>query len=101
MVILLRRAGYRRARLLLHAPGVQLRDQRGLTSSERIRNVSGSLRASPRAAGKRVIIVDDVVTTGATVSEAVRALEDAGAQVVCVVTVTRVERSHLKLSQNG
>jgi orotate phosphoribosyltransferase len=44
------------------------------------------------AAGRRVIVVDDVVTTGASLAEAVRALRNGGAEVVAAVTVAATPR---------
>jgi ComF family protein len=70
------------------------RPQVGLGESERIANVRGAFRvpASHRAAiaGRRVVLVDDVLTTGATVSAATRALKRAGAARVDVLTFARV-----------
>jgi predicted amidophosphoribosyltransferase len=66
-------------RLLVPARGV--RDQAGLTSEQRARNLEGALRADA-APPARVVIVDDVVTTGATLVEATRALVAQGHQVV-------------------
>jgi predicted amidophosphoribosyltransferase len=66
-------------RLLVPARGV--RDQAGLTSEQRARNLRGALRAVP-AAPARVVVVDDVVTTGATLVEAARALVAQGHHVV-------------------
>jgi len=40
-------------------------------------------------AGERVVLVDDVFTTGATTSSCARALKEAGASEVCVWTVAR------------
>lgn len=82
--LLAARAGLPVARLL--RPARRTRDQRGLGREERGRNVAGSLRAAD-ASGRRVIVVDDVVTTGASLSEAVRALREAGAEVVGAATV--------------
>ena len=65
--------------LLLPSRGVA--DQAGLSSAERAANLSGALR--PRvAAPARVVLVDDLVTTGATLQEAARALSTAGHLVV-------------------
>jgi len=68
-----------------------LRRQALLSPVERRRNVRGAFRASPRWAlrDKRVLLVDDVMTTGATAHEASRALLQAGAAAVYVATVGR------------
>ncbi|MFG6445080.1 ComF family protein [Microbacterium sp. P07] len=92
----MRRRGYRVPELLARRAGVEplgaLRsarvtsDQRRLDVDERRANVAGSLVARG-VAGRRVIVVDDVVTTGATLGEAVRALRAGGAEVVGAATV--------------
>lgn len=66
-------------------------DQRGLDVYARRRNVAGSLVARG-VAGARVVVVDDVLTTGATIDEAVRALRVAGAEVVAAATVAATPR---------
>ena len=53
------------------------RDQAGLTAVERRGNLSGAL-ACPDPPDGLVVVVDDIVTTGATLSEAARALRAAG-----------------------
>lgn len=88
--LLVRRAGRRARRLLRHARTTA--DQRGLDRDARRRNVTRSLTATRDASGLRVIVVDDVVTTGASLAEAVRALRDAGADVVATVTVAATPR---------
>jgi ComF family protein len=65
--------------------------QRGSTLAERRHNVRGVFRASARAPA-RVAVVDDVYTTGATVSAASSALRAAGARRVEVVTFARTLR---------
>jgi predicted amidophosphoribosyltransferase len=92
-------------------PGVRLRvlpalrlvrvvgDQAKLSATARRGNLAGALAVRPEAVaavrGRVCVVVDDVLTTGATLGEAVRALEAAGAQVagVAAVCVTRVRRA--------
>jgi len=64
------------------------RDQRSLGAQARWRNVARSLQVQRRPPYP-VIVIDDVVTTGATVTEAVRALTISGAEVLGVVAVAR------------
>ena len=68
-----------------------LRRQATLTAHERRQNVRGAFRASRlwNIAGKSVLLVDDVMTTGATAHEAARALLASGAAGVFVATASR------------
>ena len=65
--------------------------QSGLKRPGRWRNLKGSMRAIPsyRLGGTRVLVVDDVTTTGATLDEAARALKHAGAEKVFGITLAR------------
>ena len=68
--------------------------QVGLTRAERARNVEGAF-AVARAArsemkGKKLLVIDDVLTSGATVDACAKALRRAGAARVDVLVLTRV-----------
>ncbi|HXW24310.1 MAG TPA: ComF family protein [Xanthobacteraceae bacterium] len=70
------------------------RQQVGLTASERALNVQGAFRvradARPEVAGRRLVLVDDVLTSGATLDACARALLRAGAASVDVLVFARV-----------
>lgn len=87
--LLVRRAGATGHRLLTSAR--RTGDQRALGREARARNVSVSMRAARRGHG-RIVIVDDVVTTGATLDEAARALRAAGFTPVCAVALAATPR---------
>lgn len=77
---------------------VRTRDTRrqvGLAEGEREANVRGAFAASAAVRGREVVVVDDVLTSGATAREATRALLEAGAARVFVLTLARA-RSELK-----
>jgi predicted amidophosphoribosyltransferase len=76
------------------------RRQRGLELAERRRNVSHAFRACARAP-TRVLLVDDVYTSGATVSAAASALRVAGARTIDVVTFARAVRDPGMVLQHG
>lgn len=102
----LRRRGFDHMERIAHACGEQIglpvlralesrkgvHDQRDLGKRQRMLNRLGSFTASFGAQGppERVVLIDDVFTTGATLSAASCALLDAGVQEVRVVTLARV-----------
>jgi ComF family protein len=65
--------------------------QTGLGRQQRLKNIKGAfkVRIPEKVYGKKVLLVDDVYTTGATVNECARMLLKAGAQMVDVLTVAR------------
>jgi predicted amidophosphoribosyltransferase len=80
------------------APALQLdptaRDAVGLDRTQRAANLAGKLRWCPEGApppATPVVILDDVVTTGATVVACTRTLTDSGIRVTAILTLTAVE----------
>jgi competence protein ComFC len=68
------------------------RTQTQLSRNERSANVKGAFAPGPdieKCRGKRVVLIDDVMTTGATTSACAKVLRTAGAADVCVWTVAR------------
>jgi ComF family protein len=65
------------------------RAQVDLERSDRLENVKGSFCVEPKhdLRGKNILLIDDVLTTGATSSEAASALKAAGAGIVFVLTL--------------
>jgi ComF family protein len=69
------------------------RPQTELDAAERSANVAGAfaVRRPAALAGRRVLLIDDVLTTGATARAAARALREAGAAAVDVLVLARVD----------
>lgn len=74
----------------------QVADQAGLDQGARRLNLAGAL-AGERAGGVLVVVVDDIVTTGATLAEASRALRAAGCCVLGAATVAATSKRHTRL----
>lgn len=69
--------------------------QVGLTADQRRENVRGVFEANQRrVSGKTILLVDDVATTGSSISEASQALMVAGAKDVYVLTIARALPHH-------
>lgn len=101
----LRERGFNQAALLARAWAggqcqprwlLRLRDtpaQAGLDRRARLRNLQGALALEPaqaqRVQGQRVLLLDDVMTTGATLDAAAQVLLQAGAQAVTAVVLAR------------
>ena len=63
--------------------------QHNLSASERRLNIAGAFEADPSVYGKNILLVDDIFTTGSTVSECANALYDKGAAKVSVITILK------------
>jgi predicted amidophosphoribosyltransferase len=88
--LLLRSAGLRPERLL--ARGRRTGIQKSLGVEERAQNLRGAFVAVRHLEGRRVILVDDVLTTGATLGEAARAIRAAGGEVCGAATLAYTPR---------
>jgi len=76
--------------------GRKVADQAGLDRARRATNLAAAMTVPPRfqrsLAGRPCLLVDDVITTGATLREAARALAEAGAGPVVAVTLAATTR---------
>ncbi|NDU72471.1 ComF family protein [Actinomadura sp. DSM 109109] len=70
-------------------------DQVGLSARERAANLRGAIEVRADVTGLRVVLADDVVTTGASLAEAARALRAAGADVAGAATIAATPRHRL------
>jgi predicted amidophosphoribosyltransferase len=65
-----------------------------LSAAERRLNVKGAFSVSKpgTVAGKRILLLDDIMTTGSTMNECARELKNAGATMVIATTIARTPR---------
>jgi ComF family protein len=77
----------------LVARDVDTRHQAGMPLRQRIKNMRGAFRCVEPIHGKRVLVIDDVMTSGATLDELARTLKLAGAAYVINLVVARTLRS--------
>lgn len=80
--------------LPLLRPARRVADQSGLSSRARAANLTGALAVREPLRGRPVVVVDDIVTTGATLVEAARALSAAGGDVRGAAVVAATLRAH-------
>lgn len=98
----LRQRGFNQALLLARQifPGISIswrllekvretERQASLSLQERRKNIKGAFRASEEAKGRRILLFDDVYTSGSTIEEAARSLMAAGARQVAALTLAR------------
>ena len=72
----------------------ETRSQVGLSAAERQENVRSAFSANNKVSGRTILLIDDVSTTGATLSSAAEALYGSGARDVYAVTVARALPHH-------
>lgn len=90
VALLVGQAGFRPSRVL--CPNRVTLQQKTLDVESRRLNLVGSLRAFRPLHGRSFIVVDDVVTTGATLVEASRAIRAAGGEVISAAALAYTER---------
>lgn len=109
----LRERGYNQAQVLanaLHpllnlpvAPALTRRNEQAsqttLNAEERRLNLIGCMTSDASVAGKRVLLIDDVLTTGSTATEAARALRSAGAVSVSILVAAKTSQNDAPLFQ--
>jgi len=104
-----RRRGYDPVRFLVRAAGLprparvlmsreERVSQKTLDRSQREVNLAGSMMTVKSLEGRRFLVLDDVITTGATLAEMVRSLRDGGAEVVGAAVLAATPRRSLSLS---
>jgi ComF family protein len=69
--------------------------QQGLEAAVRKRNLRGAFSLEKELSGERILLIDDVLTTGATASECSRILRGGGAAEVVVAVIGRARRHHI------
>ena len=79
----------------------ETQSQTGLTRHQRRENIRGAfaVKRPEEVAGREILLVDDVFTTGTTVSECARILRRAGASKVWVATVARTLKAEANFAQ--
>lgn len=90
VALLLRRTGHRPARVLRVVRRTSA--QKTLAVAERAENLRGALAAKRPLTGRTFVLVDDILTTGATLDEAARALSEAGGSVLGAATLAFTPR---------
>jgi ComF family protein len=101
------------ARLVSRQRGIPMKDvvkrvratatQAGLTNNNRRKNVAGAFRVAKKSqiAGKRILLIDDVMTTGSTAAACALAMKRAGASSVTLLTLARVDRRFAPLESTA
>lgn len=74
--------------------------QAHLNMTDRKLNVSGAFSASKEVQGKTMVLIDDIFTTGSTLSACAKSLFDAGATNVIAITFARAEMSNSPLAKS-
>lgn len=77
----------------------ETQSQVGYTRQQRLANLRGAFSADDAVRGRDILLVDDVFTTGTTVSECARVMRRAGAKRVWVATVARVLKAEVTFAR--
>ncbi len=63
--------------------------QQGLSAKERVKNLQGAFKLEKNVSGQNILLIDDVMTTGATVAACSRTLIEGGANHIYVAVIGR------------
>ena len=74
------------------------RSQHRLNKKERMKNIKGAFKVSFDISGKKILLVDDICTTGATLTESARVLYNAGAAKVSAFTLSKMLKNQSSFS---
>ena len=96
-----KRMGGEYRELLGRKPGG--RPQKGLDADKRRQNVSGRFyfESEDQLDGRRVVLIDDVLTTGATASECIKVLKDNGCRDIILLAIAKAQSKKIKRKSNN
>lgn len=75
--------------------------QKGLNRKQRIENVKSAFKCKEDLEGKKILLIDDIFTTGSTLYECSKAVKKAKGEIYCITFAIRKKRDVDLISENG